>query len=201
MTGSEPYRSAAIRNRVLRALLGWEITVRESQMADTYAQDLYITALRNAHALENQALSIMKPQIARLENYPDVLGALEMHSAETEQQIARLEALLQQQNETHSTLKDTALSFTGAMAALGHSVAGDEILKNTFANYAFENFEIASYKSLIVLAEASGNGRDVSALEQTLGEEIAMASWIENNIEPVILRFVALTEQGLTAKV
>jgi ferritin-like metal-binding protein YciE len=170
-------------------------------MADTYAQDLYITALRNAHALENQALSIMKPQIARLENYPDVLGALEMHSAETEQQIARLEALLRQQNETHSTLKDTALSFTGAMAALGHSVAGDEILKNTFANYAFENFEIASYKSLIVLAEASGNGRDVSALEQTLGEEIAMASWIENNIEPVTLRFVALTEQGLTAKV
>ncbi|MDX6806970.1 ferritin-like domain-containing protein [Terrihabitans rhizophilus] len=170
-------------------------------MADTYAHELYITALRNAHALENQALSIMKPQISRLENYPDVLRQLEMHSAETEQQITRLEGLLQNLNETHSALKDTALSFSGAMAALGHSVAGDEILKNTFANYAFENFEIASYKSLITLAEASGNTRDVSALEQTLGEEIAMASWIENNIEPVTRRFLMLSEQGHTAKV
>ena len=31
---------------------------------------------------------------------------------------------------------------------MGHTLAGDEILKNSFANFAFENFEIAAYKSL-----------------------------------------------------
>ena len=31
------------------------------------ALDLYVTGLRNAHALENEALSIMRPQIERLE--------------------------------------------------------------------------------------------------------------------------------------
>lgn len=49
-----------------------------------------------------------------------------------------------------------ALSFTGKMAALGHTVAGDEILKNSFANFAFENLEIGVYNSLITIAELGG---------------------------------------------
>ena len=33
-------------------------------------RSVFITGLRNAHAMENQALSIMKPQVSRIENYP-----------------------------------------------------------------------------------------------------------------------------------
>ena len=33
-----------------------------------------------------------------------------------------------------------------AMEALGRTVAGEEILKNSFANFAFENFEIAAHR-------------------------------------------------------
>ncbi|WP_431015504.1 DUF892 family protein [Bradyrhizobium pachyrhizi] len=32
---------------------------------------------------------------------------------------------------------------------VAHFMAGDETLKNTFANNAFEHFEIAAYKSLL----------------------------------------------------
>jgi ferritin-like metal-binding protein YciE len=35
------------------------------------------------------------------------------------------------------------------LAVIGHTIMPDEILKNHFANHAFENFEIASYTSLI----------------------------------------------------
>jgi ferritin-like metal-binding protein YciE len=42
------------------------------------------------------------------------------------------------------------------VTALFHSAADEEILKNMFASNAFENFEIAAYKSLITLAEAAG---------------------------------------------
>ncbi len=89
----------------------------------------------------------------------------------------------------------------GTMAALGHTVMGDEILKNTFANYAFENFEIAAYKSLIALADATNQAPHVKLLEQSLGEEIAMASFIENNIEDTTLKFLRLSEAGRKAKV
>ncbi len=35
-------------------------------------------------------------------------------------------------------------------------MAGDEILNNSFANYAFEDFEITADNSLITLAELGG---------------------------------------------
>lgn len=166
----------------------------------TDAKDIFITGLRNAHAMENQALSIMKPQVGRIENYPEVARRLEEHITETEGQIERLERVLDGLGEKRSSLKDAALSVGGAMAALGHAMAPDEIVKNSFANFAFENYEIAAYKSLLVLAEQSGNQSAVDLLAENLEEEQAMAEWLNQNIEAVTLQYAALREAGETAK-
>lgn len=168
---------------------------------NSIALDIYLTGLRNAHALEQEALSIMKRQVERLENYPDVLKRLQSHIKETETQAQRLHEILDEFGEKPSAMKDIGGQLMGTLAALGHTVAGDEILKNTFANYAFENFEIASYKSLISLADATGKGTHLKSLEQSLGEEIAMASWIEDNVEKVTLRFLELSAARRPAKV
>lgn len=164
------------------------------------ANDLFVTGLKNAHAMENQALSIMKPQASRIENYPDVETQLKRHIAETEGQIERLERILDSLDEDKSSLKDLALSVAGTFAAVGHTVAPDEILKNSMANFAFENFEIAAYKSLIALAKASGNDNAIADLELNLQEEIAMAEWLDGNIEAVTLKFASLKEAGEIAK-
>jgi ferritin-like metal-binding protein YciE len=165
------------------------------------ALDLYLDGLRNAHAVEHQAMGIMKRQIERLETYPDVLKRMEAHLKETEIQAERLDSILKEFDAGPSMIKDAGGHMMGTMAALSHSLAPDEILKNTMANYAFENFEIAAYKSLIALADATKQTPHVKLLEQSLGEEIAMASWIEDNIEKVTLKFLSLSEAGKTAKV
>jgi ferritin-like metal-binding protein YciE len=170
-------------------------------MSDNETREIFITGLKNAHAMENQALSIMKPQVKRIEKYPDVAAKLEQHITETEGQIARIEEILSGLDEGHSALKDIALSFTGTMAAMGHTVAGDEILKNSFANFAFENFEIAAYNSLIVIAEAGGYNAGSNGLKANLAEEKAMASWLEQNLAAVTSRFLSLREAGEEAKV
>lgn len=157
---------------------------------------LFVTGLRNAHALENEALSIMNRQIDRLENYPDMLARLREHRQETEIQQDRLEQILEQLGEDHSSFKDAAASVMGSMAALGHAVAGDEVLKNTFADLAFESYEIASYTSLITLAKAGGFNAAVPLLEETLREEMAMASWIGENVPNVTQRYIALENAG-----
>ena len=87
-------------------------------MISTDARALFITGLRDAHAMENQALAIMKPQAKRIEHYPDVAAKLEQHITETEGQIVRLEEILDQPGENKSMLKDAALSVVGGMAAL-----------------------------------------------------------------------------------
>jgi ferritin-like metal-binding protein YciE len=164
-------------------------------------RSIFVTGLKNAHAMENQALSIMKPQVSRIENYPDVAARLEQHIRETEGQIKRLEEVLTGLSEDHSTLKDMALSLTGSMAAISHSIAGDEIIKNSLANFAFENFEIAAYKSLITIAELGGFPGTAPALKANLDEEIAMAKWLDDNLRSVTIKFASLKEAGMTAKV
>jgi len=165
-------------------------------MASETAHSLFATGLRNAHALENQALSLMDRQIERIESYPEMLEQLRRHRAETEVQITRLDQILGSMDESSSGLKDAALSFMGNLAALAHAPMQDEILKNTFANHAFENFEIASYKSLITMAELAGARDSVQLLQTSLGEEERMAGWIRDNIEMVTRRYVSLETQG-----
>jgi hypothetical protein len=89
-----------------------------------------------------------------------------------------------------------ALSLGGNMAALGHAAAGDEILKNHFANYAFEHFEIASYRSLIVMAETVAFQPAIPLLQMTLKEEEAMAAWVGETLPEVTRKFMTLKGQG-----
>lgn len=160
-------------------------------------RELFITGLTNAHAVEKQALSIMTPQVERIVNYPEVADRLRLHIDETNKQIARLDELLAGFDTSGSTLKDLGLSLSGGMAALGHSVAGDEIVKNSFANYAFEHFEIAAYKSLLTMAEDGGFASATPLLQQSLSEEQAMAQWIDESLPVVTRRYATLyAEQG-----
>jgi ferritin-like metal-binding protein YciE len=124
---------------------------------------------------------------------------LQQHIRETEQQVARLEELMHGMGTDRSVIKDWATSIMGNLAAIGHSIMPDEILKNTFANHAFENFEIASYTSLIAMAEATGNAGHVPTLRQSLNEEERMAAWIRENTPAITLKYLQLSEQGAKA--
>ena len=156
-------------------------------------QSEYITALRNTHALEEQALQIMERQVERLQRYPEMEQRLRSHIAETEQQRARIEEALAAFNETPSAVKEAVMGFMGNMAALAHAPASDEILKNTFANHAFENYEIAAYKSLITITEAAGQSRFITGFQQSLREEEAMARFVFESVEMVTRRYLQLT--------
>ena len=157
-------------------------------------QEVFVTGLKNVHGVEHQALALIDRQLERLEHYPKVAEQLRLHRAETEQQIQRVDELLTGFGTSASGIKDAVLSFTGNLAALAHVPAPDEILKNTFANYAFENFEMASYTSLITLAEA-GFTNAVSALHASLSEEQRMAQWLADNNGAVTMKYVELRSQ------
>jgi ferritin-like metal-binding protein YciE len=164
-------------------------------------RDLFLSGLRNAHAMETQALSVMQPQLNRLENYPELKALLEQHYRETEEQIARLDQIFESLGESASGMKDTMLSAMGSMQSMSHALASDEILKNTMADYMFEHFEIASYTSLITMAEVEGLTNAVSLLERTLEEERRCAASIYEMIPVVTQRFMQRTAQGQRADV
>jgi ferritin-like metal-binding protein YciE len=160
---------------------------------------IFLTGLRNAHALETEALQIIDRQLDRLTNYPAIADALRSHRAETLSQQQRLDQLLSRHDDSASTLKETVMGFMGNMAALAHTPADDEVLKNSFANLAFENYEIAAYTSLITMAETLGDAGALQTLKQSLDEERRMARWIEANIPETTRRFMQLRAAGQDA--
>jgi len=86
------------------------------------------------------------------------------------------------------------MAMIGNLAAMAHTPADDEIIKNTLANNAFEHYEIAAYKTLLALCESAGV--DLSApLQQSLQEEERMAAWIDSHIEQVTLEYLAKEER------
>ena len=160
------------------------------------ARNLLIVGLRNAHAMESQAQELMERQIERTDEYPEVQSRLREHLDETHQQIARLEDCLRLCGESASTLKDTATSLMANAHVMMNAMAGDEILKNTLANSAFERFEIAAYKSMLALCQEAGV--DLAApLKQSLREEEQMAQWIDSHVEGITLQYLAKEEEAV----
>ena len=162
-------------------------------------RDEFVTGLVNVHAVEKQAMQLLQRQIERTRDYPDVAARLRRHLDETNMQHERLDKLLRQFDASPSGLKDFAMQASGNMATLMHAAADDEILKNTFANAAFENFEAASYESLIAMAGAAGYDDALAPLRQSLQEERDMAQWVHDNVETVTRRYLELKSAGLKA--
>jgi ferritin-like metal-binding protein YciE len=145
-------------------------------------REIYVVGLRNAHAVEKEAIQVMQRQVDRITNYPDVSKRLREHIKETEQQVARLDEILERHEEGPSMLKDLVTQVMGNSAAVAHAAAGDEILKNTFANQALEAYEIAAYKSLITMALRQDDKKAVQLLKRSLAEEERMAKWVDANV-------------------
>jgi ferritin-like metal-binding protein YciE len=74
-------------------------------------------------------------------------------------------------------------------------MAGDEVLKNTFANSALENYEIAAYKSLLAMAEQAG-AQMKTVLEDSLREEERMAAWVDKSVAKITLDYIQKEERA-----
>jgi ferritin-like metal-binding protein YciE len=160
------------------------------------AKDIFVVGLRNAHAMETQARELMERQSERLDGYPEVKSKIAAHLQETNEQLRRIEQCLEACGESTSSLKDTTQSVMANAQAMMHAMASDEILKNTFANNAFENFEIAAYKSLLALCGPAGVEQARAPLETSLKEEQRMAQWIDANVEKVTMEYIARERQA-----
>ena len=162
----------------------------------TDARSIYVTALRNTHAMEQQGLQQMGMQVSRLERYPDYVALLQRHIEATRRQLERVEQALQSAGESISTIKEAVTTAAGTVGATVHGMFQDETLKNLYAGYAYQYEQIAAYRSLIAIAEAAGETGHVAAFRQSVQEEEQAAQQVAGLIEPVTRRYVELTTSG-----
>ncbi|AHB47696.1 hypothetical protein W911_03575 [Hyphomicrobium nitrativorans NL23] len=156
--------------------------------------------LRDAHAMEGQAETLLSTQIERLKNYPEALPRLKAHLEETRAQRDALEGCLEKLGESTSSLKDGTMKLAANMQGLMHMMSSDEVLKNALASAAFEQFEAASYKMLVAAARVAGEPEIARTCETLLEQEVAMADWVWSELEPLTEKYLALEAAGAEAK-
>lgn len=166
----------------------------------TEARNTFLDWLRDAHAMEAQAETMLTSQIGRLESYPDLKMRMEQHLRETEAQRNALGDLLESLGEDRSVMKDTMGKLMAAGQGLSGLFVADEVVKGSLASYTFEQMEIASYTMLIAAAEAVGERQAVQVLSGILAEEQAMAAWLAENLQPLTRSFLARQDSELQAK-
>jgi ferritin-like metal-binding protein YciE len=151
--------------------------------------------------MEKQALDMMESQSNRLEDYPEVRQRAERHAAETKTQLERLERALHLLGEEPSTLKNLAMRTAANFQGLMHGAVTDEVIKDSITGFAFEHFEIAAYRNLIVMAEHLGHLEIAESCRQSLREEQEMARWLDEHMDDTSAQFMARmgSHQGQTA--
>ncbi|WP_343650903.1 DUF892 family protein [Stenotrophomonas sp.] len=146
--------------------------------------------LRDAHAMEQQAETMLKGQASRIEHYPVLKARIEEHVEETIGQRELLEGCIKRLGGSPSTLKDVMGKMTAFGQAVGGMTASDEIVKGAMAGYVFEHFEIAAYTALIAAARTAGDAETVRICEQILVQEEAMADWLAAHLPEITEEFM-----------
>jgi len=158
------------------------------------AEERLMEWLRDAHAMEEQAETMLTALLKRIENYPEVRAKVEQHLEETRQQAQSLRTCIERRGGDTSTLKDLAGKFVAFGQGMSGMFVGDEIIKGSMASYTFEHMEIAAYKVLIAAAEAVGDQETRTVCERILKEEEATAAWFADNLASLTTKYLRREE-------
>jgi ferritin-like metal-binding protein YciE len=157
--------------------------------------------LRDAHAAEEQAETMLSGMAKRIQNYPDLKARIEQHLRETQRHAQLVRGCIERRGGSASAVKEAAAKMIGLGQALSGMFVTDEVMKGSIASYAFEAMEIASYCIPVNASRQVGDEQTASVCEQILKEEEDMANWLQENIPALTRQYLARDETaGATAK-
>jgi len=157
--------------------------------------DQLIKHLDEAHAMEQSVLRMLDAMISTTDN-AEIIQELEHHKIETEGHALRMKARLQAHHATPSTVRQLT-GIVGALAKLPlDMVRGEKAGRNARDGFATEHMEIASYELLKRVAQRAGDEETVTACDEIIAQEQAMANTIAANWDT--FTELSLREEGVT---
>ena len=162
-------------------------------MSDTTIGTQQLTAwLDDAFAMETGLVSILQNHASQFDStLPTAAARLREHIQETQQHADRLRQCLQLMNTVPSTVKSTFSSWMGAVEGASTLVFRDPLVKDTLADYAAEQFEVACYTALVAAATELNYPQIAALCQQNLDEDLEMAVWLLEQIPAVVQQNVA----------
>ena len=154
-----------------------------------------IKHIDEAHAMEQNVLRMLDGMISTTDD-PDILRELEHHKIETEGHAERMKARLEAHGATPSMVKQAG-GILGALAKMPLDlVRSEKAGRNARDGFATEHMEIASYELLKRVAQRANDPDTVTACDEIIVQERAMADTIAANWDK--FAELSLRENGVT---
>ena len=154
-------------------------------------QENVLSWLKDAHAVEVGALPTLTSHAAAAQDYPEVQAKLNEHVAATRRHAELIEGCLTRLGSHPSAFKEAVGGVMGKVTAVANLPAKDTVIKNALGDYAAENFEIASYRSLVAAAEKIGDQETADVCRQILRDEEEMSGWLGGHIATLTQAYLA----------
>ena len=153
-------------------------------------KDFVIKWLNDAYAMENALIQTLENHANHAEGHPQVQSRIQEHIETTRRHADRVQECIERLGGDTSTLKSATAKISGTLQGMSTGAAEDTLVKNALADYASEQFEVASYRALITAAEELGDQETVRACQENLREDEEMARWLEQQLPTVTQEFV-----------
>lgn len=160
------------------------------------ARERLVEWMRDAHASEEQAKTMLSGTASRVREYPMFAQRLEEQSRIAAQHAEELERHLSELGENTSTIKQVTGKFVGVAQTLSGLVVGDEVMKAALATETFAQMEATSYRILISAAELAGEPQIRLTCERLLADEVEFAGWVDQQLPALTSQYLAREQRG-----
>jgi ferritin-like metal-binding protein YciE len=148
-------------------------------------KDRYLSWLNDAYAMEKNVEQVLQNHSKQAQDFPEIKNKIDQHIDVTRNQADMVKDCIERNGGNVSSIKSGLANLMGNLAGAATGPSGDTLIKNTLAEFGTENFEIASYTSLIDAAQTLGDTQTAQVCQQILREEQEMASWLMQNLPRV----------------
>jgi ferritin-like metal-binding protein YciE len=149
--------------------------------------ELLIDWLNDAYAMEQAQIAMLENHARDASDFAEMNQRLLLHIDETRRHASLMHDCLIQLDARPSAVKSGLNRLMNQIRDWATGTDDDELVKNTIADIAAEQFEIASYEALLTAASDVGNQQVVQACEQILRDEYDMAEWLKQHLPSTVL--------------
>lgn len=149
-------------------------------------KEILVKWLQDAHAMEMSLIPVLQSHAESAKAFPEISGQIDRHIEETKRHAEVIEDCLTGLDEGTGGLKETFAKMGGVVSGIDTGGTDDDLTKSAIADFATEQYEIATYKALIELAGQLDEPGIATSLEQNLHDEEDMADWLANGLSAVV---------------
>lgn len=146
---------------------------------------VYLDWLRDAHAMEKHAESLLQAATLRLEDFPLLQARMKQYTQQTCEQQQQVKEVLKRYDSNWSALKEAL----GRMSAVGQAASdmlrGEEGVRIAVSSYVFCNYKVATYTALLAAAQQAADSKGIKTFQLILQDEIQMADWLLHQLPDV----------------